>query len=235
MSETTIPQTLADEMFKAGVHFGYSKTRRHPSVIKFIFATKNKVDIVNVEKVAAQLETATKLLAELAAKGKTVLFVGVKPEAREIIKEVAGSLGQPYVTERWVGGMLTNFPEIKRRIDRLADLKEKKENGELDKYTKKERLLLDMEIAKMHSMFYGISTLKKAPDAMFIIDPKREHIALAEANKIGIPVIALASTDSNIKDVMYPIVANDSSLSSIRFFMDRVQKAFRDGGNALSA
>ncbi len=218
---------LVDEMFKAGAHFGYSKTRRHPSIVRYIFTTKNKVDIIDLEKSIDLLEKAEAFVEDCAKKGKVILFVGVKPEAKEIVKEMADKIGMPYVCQRWVGGVLTNFPEIKKRIDRLADLKEKKENGELEKYTKKERLLIDEEIAKMHGLFFGLANMKKIPDALFVVDAKKEHIAVLEAVKVNIPVISLVNTDTNIKDIAYPIVGNDSSRSSIKFFIERIVKAYK--------
>lgn len=222
-------QTLIEALFKAGVHFGYSKTRRHPSTVKYIFTTKNKVDIIDIEKTALQLEKAEAFLKELAAKGKKVLFVGTKPEAREAMRDAADRLNQPYIVERWVGGVLTNWPEIKKRVARLIDLKAKKEAGELAKYTKKEQLLIDEEIAKMHKLFSGLSGLTSKPDALFVIDPKREHIAVAEALRVHIPVIALANTDTNILNITYPIVGNDGSISSISIVAEHAVNAFRGG------
>jgi len=225
MSDSINP--LVDEMFSSGVHFGYSKTRRHPSVARYIFTTKNKVDIIDVEKTAKLLETAEAFMEDCGKKGKVVLFVGVKPEAKELIREMADKIGMPYVCQRWVGGVLTNFPEIKKRIDRLALLKEQKESGELEKYTKKERLLIDEEIAKMHGLFFGLANMKKIPDALFIVDAKREHIAVKEAVKVNIPVIALVNTDTNIKGITYPVVGNDSSRSSIKFFIEKIMNAYK--------
>lgn len=222
-------QTAIEALFKAGAHYGYSKTRRHPSTAKFVYTTKNKVDIIDIEQTALQLEAASDFVKELSSKGKTVLFVGVKPEAKEAVKAGAEKVGQPYIVERWVGGVLTNWPEIKKRIARLTDLKAKKEAGELDKYTKKERLLIDEEIAKMHKLFSGLVEMKGKPDAVFVIDPKREHIAVTEAHKLGIPVIALANTDTNIKGIQYPIVANDGSVSSISYIVDTIVAAYRNG------
>lgn len=222
-------QTAIEALFKAGAHYGYSKTRRHPSTAKFVYTTKNKVDIIDIEQTALQLEAASDFVKELSSKGKTVLFVGVKPEAKEAAKAGAEKVGQPYIVERWVGGVLTNWPEIKKRIARLTDLKAKKEAGELDKYTKKERLLIDEEIAKMHKLFSGLVEMKGKPDAVFVIDPKREHIAVTEAHKLGVPVIALANTDTNIKGIQYPIVANDGSVSSISYIVDTIVAAYRNG------
>lgn len=222
-------ETRIEELFKAGAHYGYSKTRRHPSVAKYIYTTKNKVDIVDIEKTALQLAEAETFVKELSAKGKTIIFVGTKPEAREAVKGDAEKIAQPYVVERWVGGILTNWPEIKKRTARLEDLKAKKEAGELDIYTKKERLLLDEEMAKMHKLFSGLVGMKGKPDALFVVDPKREHIAVTEATKVGIPVIALANTDTNIKSVTYPIVGNDASLASIAYITNALVHAYRGG------
>lgn len=221
MSKTN---ATVDSMFAVGAHFGYSKTRRHPSTAKFIFTTKNRSDIIDIEKTLVQLETAKAFVASLA--GKVILFVGTKPEARAITEAAAVKLSLPYAINRWVGGVLTNFPEIKKRIARLEDLRDKKAKGELDVYTKKERLLIDEEIADMEKNFAGIVSMKKMPDAMFVIDPKKEHIAVTEAHKMHIPVIALLNTDCDMKTVEYPILANDGSTSSIEFFVNEIVSAY---------
>ncbi len=213
-----------DAMFQAGAHFGYSKTRRHASVAKRIFTTKNRVDIIDIEKTALELEKALAFLSDLRANGKIILFVGTKPEAKNIIKAAAERIGMPYVSERWVGGALTNFSEIKKRIARLVDLRDKKSKNELDIYTKKERLLIDKEIADMEKNFSGIVDMKKMPDAMLLIDPKKEHIAVTEATKMHIPTVALLNTDCDMKAVTYPIVGNDASTSSINYFVSELTK-----------
>lgn len=218
-----------EEMFKAGGHFGYSKSRRHPSTAPYIFTTKNGVDIINIEKSEEMLEKVVEQVKALAASGKTVLFVGTKSEARQAIVEAALSLNMPYVNERWVGGTLTNFPEIKKRITKLLDLRDQKEKGELEKYTKKERLLIDREVADMTKNFQGVTGIMKTPDVLFVIDPKKEHIAVTEAHKMKVPVIALMNTDCNIKSVEHPIVANDASVTSIVFFVDKIRDAYRAG------
>lgn len=224
MSEKTI-----EALFNAGTHFGYSKSRRHPTVAKHIYGNKNKVDIINIEHTALQLDRATQMMKELGAKGKVVLFVGVKPEAKEVVKRAAESAGQPYITERWVGGVMTNFPEINKRIQKLIDLKKKKEEGALEKYTKKEKMLIDEEIARMHKLFSGIVDMKKLPDALFIVDPKKEHIAATEAEKSHIPTIALANTDCDISNITYPVVGNDASLSSITLIVETLTEAYKSG------
>ncbi len=218
-----------EEMFKAGAQYGYSKSRRHPSTAPFVFATKNGVDIINIEKTFEQFTKVTELVEGLAQSGKTILFVGTKAEARQAIVETALALSMPYVNERWVGGALTNFPEIKKRIAKLLELREQKEKGGLDKYTKKERLLIDREMDDMTKNFQGITAMTKMPDYMFVIDPKKEHIAVTEAHKMKIPVIGILNTDSNIKQVEHAVVANDASTSSINFFISGIKEAYAKG------
>ncbi len=227
MDKTLNPKI--DEMWKKGAHFGYSKTRRHPSTAPYIFSTKNKNDIINLEKTLESLDKALEFTKDLAPMSKVILFVGSKPEAKEIIKNAASALDMPYVAERWIGGTLTNFTEIKKRIARLEDLRAKKEAGELEVYTKKERLLLDRETDKLNLYFGGLTSLKKAPDAIFLIDPKKEKIAYTEAKKAGVPVIALSNSDCDIKGIDYPIVANDASVTSINFFVQAITDAYKEG------
>jgi len=221
--------TAIEKMFKAGAHYGYSKTRRHPSVSKYIYATKNKGDIINLEKTSALLEDATEFIKNLGAKNKVILFVGTKPEAKTTTKDVAESLNMPYVVERWIGGTLSNFTEIKKRITELENYQKNSIGGGLDKYTKKERVVMAKKMEKLARYYTGLLGLKKAPDALFIIDAKSEHIAATEARKSGIKVISLVNSDSNIKGIDYPIVANDSGIPSIRFFSDAIANAYKEG------
>ncbi len=212
---------------EAGVHYGYSRTRRHPTNSGLIYGTKDKVDIINLDKTIPQIEAAANFLQGLGAAGKTVLFVGVKPESRNAIHEISSLLKQPYVTERWIGGMLTNFPEIKRRINKLEDMREKKASGEYAKFTKKEQLLMSREEERLTKYFGGMVGVSKLPDAVFIIDSKKEHIAVAEARKSNIPVIAIGNTDCSIRGIDYPITANDSSASSIAAILGILKDAFQ--------
>ncbi len=222
-------ENLVEEMFKVGAHYGYSKTRRNPSISPYIHTTKNKTDIIDLEKTAAMLTEAVEFVKKLASQNKTILFVGTKPEAKEAVKNVAESLNMPYVTERWIGGTLSNFTEIKKRITELENYKAQSTTGELEKYTKKERLVLAKKMEKLAKYYTGLLGLKKAPDALFVIDAKTEHIAATEARKCNIPVIAVTNTDSNIKGLEYPIVANDSSIPSIKFFNTQISNAYKAG------
>lgn len=215
-----------DEMFKVGAHFGYSKTRRHASTAPFIFGIKNKVEIIDLEKTEDLLVKALSFVANMAKEGKQILFVGGKNEARGALKIAAESINMPFVDGRWIGGTLTNFPEIKKRLMKLEDLTKQKERGELVKYTKKERLMIDREIANLDRFFSGISSLKDLPKAIVVVDSKKEIIAVNEAKKMNIPVVALCGTDTDITNIDYPIVANDASVSSITFFVNEIAKAY---------
>lgn len=225
--------TIVEKMFKAGAHYGYSKTRRHPSVSKYIYATKNKVDIINLEKTDTLLESALLFVKNLGAQNKTILFVGTKPEAKTATKDMAESLNMPYVTERWIGGTLSNFTEIKKRITELENYRKDSTTGGLDKYTKKERVVMAKKMEKLTRYYSGLIGLKKAPDALFVVDARSEHIAATEARKSGIPVIALVNSDSNIKSLDYPIVANDAGIPSIKFFVTAIGNAYKEGQTSL--
>jgi small subunit ribosomal protein S2 len=222
-------EAIVEEMFKAGAHYGYSKTRRHPSVSSFIYATKNKGDIIDLEKTSVLLSGAVEFVKSLGSQNKVVLFVGTKPEAKVATKNVAESLNMPYVTERWIGGTLSNFTEIKKRIAELENYRKDSAEGGLDKYTKKERVVMAKKMEKLARYYSGLVGLKKSPDAMFIVDGKAEHIALTEAVKGNVPVITLSNSDSNIKSIDYPIVGNDSSIPSIKYFAKAIADAYKAG------
>lgn len=229
MQKTENNEALIEQMFAVGAHYGYSKTRRHPSVSSYIFTTKNKTDIINLEKASVLLETASEFIKSLGARNKVVLFVGTKPEAKEAVKNVAESLNMPYVTARWIGGTLSNFTEIKKRITELENYRKDSTDGGLEKYTKKERVVMAKKMEKLSRYYSGLIGLKKMPDALFIIDSKTEHIAATEAKKSDVPVIALVNSDSNIKSIDYPIVANDASIPSIKLFTALIAKAYKAG------
>jgi len=226
-SSDTLPSV--EKMFEAGAHYGYGKSRRHPSVSSFIYTTKNNGDIIDLEKTSIQLEKTIEFVKNLASQNKIILFVGTKPEAKVVIKDSALSLNMPYVDARWIGGTLSNFSEIKKRIAELEKYGKESATGSLEKYTKKERLVLAKKMEKLSKYYGGLINLKKIPDALFVIDSKAEHIATTEAYKSGIPVIALANSDSNIKKIDYPIVANDSGILSIKLFTSSIVNAYKNG------
>ena len=221
-----------ESMFGAGAHFGLGRSRRHPTVSPFIFGTKNSTDIFDLEKTEALLAKAKAYIAQLAKEGKVILFVGGKKEAAAAVRNSAGALNMPYVDGRFIGGTMTNFGQVRKRVERYEKLISDREKGELLKYTKRERALLDKEIAKLEKMFLGIVSLKKMPDVLFVIDPRREKNAVKEAHDMGIPVIALSGSDCDIREVKYPIVGNDSSKASIQFFVEEVAEAYKKAKTA---
>lgn len=219
-------------MFKAGAHFGYSRARRHASVKPFLFGSKNGVDIIDLEASAAMLQTALQFIETLGKAGKNIIFVGTKSEAKQLVELAAKELDMPYVVSRWVGGTLTNWTEIKKRTSRLKELATKFEKGDLEKYTKKERLLFERELEKLNVEFGGIQALEGAPGALVIVDPREEHIAVEEASKMKVPTIALLNSDCNKQAIDYPVLANDSAIESIKFFLAQVKDAYQRGSRA---
>lgn len=221
-----------ESLFKAGAQFGFVKSRRHPTVKPFIFGVKNKTEIFDLEKTSVLLEKAKAFVASLAGEGKTILFVGGKAEARTAVEEAASSIGMPFVSSRWIGGTLTNFPEIKKRVEKLKTLTTEKERGELAKYTKKERILIDKEIEDLEKKYSGLGDMKDLPAALFVVDSKHEDIAVTEARKQGIPVIALCGSDCNLTKVDYPIVGNDSAKASVSFFAREIASVYKGAKKA---
>jgi small subunit ribosomal protein S2 len=210
---------------KAGLQYGYSRTRRHPSVKPYIEGNANGVDFINLDKTKAQLEEAIAYLKTMQSAGKVILFVGVKPEIRQLVKEVALSVNSPYIAERFIGGTLTNFPQMKKRIEKLHDLLKKKESGELAVYTKKEQLLIQRDIDRLDRDFGGISSLTNLPHAIVIVDPRHEIMCVKEAKLLHIPVVALSNTDCTIEGIQYPIVGNDGSVPAVRFVLETIKEA----------
>jgi small subunit ribosomal protein S2 len=220
---------MIDNLFSVGAHFGFVKSRRHPSVKPYIFGVKNNIEIFDLEKTSEAIEKASNFLEKKGTEGALGLWIGGKSEAREAIKKAGGTLTMPHVAGRWIGGTLSNFSEIKKRIAKLEELTGQRERGELGKYTKKERLLIDREIDKLTIYFGGLTSLKALPKFVLVIDPKKEHIAVTEAKNMGIPVVAIAGTDSNLHIIDYPIPANDASRQSILFIVDALIKAYEKG------
>jgi small subunit ribosomal protein S2 len=216
-------QITKDALKAAGLQYGYSRTRRHPSVKPFIEGNHNGVDFINLDKTKEQLEAAISFLKAVHGAGKVVLFVGVKPEIRQIIKEVALSLNAPYIAERFIGGTLTNFPQMKKRIEKLHDLLKKKETGELAVYTKKEQLLIQRDIDRLDRDFGGISALTNLPAAIVMIDPRHEEMCVKEAARLHIPIVALSNTDCTLEGIEYPIVGNDGSVLSVRYVLEAIK------------
>jgi small subunit ribosomal protein S2 len=216
-----------ESMLEVGAHFGYAKARRHPSTKSFIAGSKNGYEIIDLEKTADQTTKALAFIESIAKDRGQILFVSTKKELGSILKDAALKIDQPYVTGRWIGGTLTNFEEISKRVKRLETLLEQKAKGLLAKYTKKERLMIDREIENLEERFGGITNMKFKPKAVFVIDSKHEDIAVQEARKEKIPVIGISNSDCDVDALNYPILANDSSVKSVRFFIDQIVEAYK--------
>lgn len=221
--------SVVDALFSVGAHFGFIKSRRHPSTKPFIFGVKNKIEIFDLEKTSQSLNKALEFVQDLGTRNAKILFVSGKNEAKAGVTLVAESINMPYVAGRFIGGTLTNFPEIRKRVEKLESLVSQKEKGELVKYTKKERLLIDREIDKLREFFFGLSVMKNLPAALFVVDSKKESIAVKEAKTMGIPVISLSGTDNNLNEVDFPIPGNDASRTSIEFFLQKIADAYKAG------
>lgn len=221
--------SVVDALFSVGAHFGFIKSRRHPSTKPFIFGVKNKIEIFDLEKTSQSLSKALEFVQDLGSRNAKILFVSGKNEAKASVTLVAESINMPYVAGRFIGGTLTNFPEIRKRVEKLESLVSQKEKGELGKYTKKERLLIDREIDKLREFFFGLSVMKNLPAALFVVDSKKESIAVKEAKTMGIPVISLSGTDNNLNEVNFPIPGNDASRTSIEFFLQKIADAYKAG------
>ena len=230
MSTNSSNPALIDRLFKAGSHFGFKKSRRHPSVKPFLFGQKAGNDVFDLEHSAEMLTEAKEVVKKFASEGKTVLFVGTKIEAAKLVRDTAEKLEAPYVVNRWVGGMITNWTEIRKRISRLFELIAQGESGELErKYTKKERVVINREFEKLTTNFGGIRSLERIPDLLVIVDPRYDKIALAEAKEKNIPVVGIMSSDNNVKGVEYPVVMNDTLNASLSLAMAEISAAYAEG------
>ena len=217
---------------EVGAHFGYARARRHPTAAPFLFGTKERSDIFDLDETSRRIEQARIFVASLAQTGRKVLFVGGKNEVISIVKDAAERIDAPYVAGRWIGGTLTNFNNISKRVERLLKLSGERERGELDKYTKKERLLIDREIERLENRFGGLVSMKELPAALFVVDTRHEIHAVREANQLGIPVIGLSSSDCDFSLIQHPIPANDTSVRCVRLISTMVADAYAEGRRA---
>jgi small subunit ribosomal protein S2 len=210
------------ELLESGVHFGHQTKRWNPKMKPFIFDVRNGIHIINLSKTVEQLEAACDFLATAVRKGGKILFVGTKKQAQQCVKETAKECGQFYVTERWLGGTMTNFNTIKTSIKRLKEIEKMDADGSINNYVKQEQSMIHRELARLHKYFDGISSMDKHPAALFVVDIKREHNAVAEARKLKIPIVALVDTNSDPDLVTYPIASNDDAIRSVRMIMATV-------------
>ena len=217
-------------LFDTGAHFAQVKSRRHPSMKPFLVGMKGRQEIIDLVKTSEQLEAAKTVMSTLAKEGKTILFVGGKVEIAALVKKAAQDMSAPFVAARWLGGTISNWNEIKKRIDRLAELTDKGAAGTLAKqHTKLELVYIGREKKRLEERLDGITTLTKRPDALLVVDTKHEKHAVKEANDAGIPIIAIMSSDCNLKEAAYPIVANDTSRETVRLILSELTEAFLKG------
>ena len=219
------------DMLKSGVHFGHQKSKRHPNMESYIFTTRNNVNIIDLEQTEELLGKAMEAAKQLAAAGKTILFVGTKNQASAIVKKYAEECGMPFVENRWLGGTLTNFDNVIQVPRKLTKLKKDQESGELGKYTKKEQLEFSREIEKLTETVGGLETLEKLPDAVFIVDLREEKTAMREAVQMKIPVLAVCDTNVDPLHVEYTIPANDDAVKSIELLVGAMASAVTEGKN----
>ncbi len=216
-----------EEMAEAGLHLGHKTSKIHPKMKPYIYGVRSTIHIIDLEKTAKKMEEALKFVSDLLSEKKTLLIVGTKVQARKSIKELAGKYDLPYVVERWPGGLFTNFKSIKKRVEHLKDLEEKKKKGEFEKYTKKEQIELDREIDRLETKFGGIKNLEGLPEAIFVLDMKKDNLAIREAVKKGVKVVAVADTNVDPSQADYVIPASDDALSSIQYILSQLEKVLK--------
>src|SRR5579884_2958438 len=217
------------QLLEAGVHFGHQTRRWNPKMKPFIYTERNGIHIIDLQKTVGALEQAYAYVEDVTRRGGHVLFVGTKKQAQEAIAEEAGRAGQYFVNQRWLGGLLTNFKTIQERLRRLEELEQMRSSGAMDRLPKKEQLHLQDEIAKLTRLLGGIRGMKRLPEALFIVDTKKEHIAVHEAERLGIPVVALVDTNTNPDEVTYPIPANDDAIRAVRLLSSKIADAAAEG------
>ena len=217
------------QLLEAGVHFGHQTRRWDPKMAEYIFQARNGIHIIDLQKTSKKIDEAYAFLKEQVEEGKTVLFVGTKKQAQECVKEAAEKSGMYYVDQRWLGGMLTNFGTIRNRVQRLKDLEKMQEDGTFDVLPKKEVILLKKEMAKLERNLGGIKDMEEIPGVIFLVDPKKEHIAVLEAKKLGIPVIGLVDTNCNPEEVDYAIPGNDDAIRAVKLITDVLANAIIEG------
>ena len=217
------------QLLEAGVHFGHQTRRWNPKMARFIFTERNGIYIIDLQKTVRKMEEAYNYVKTLSSEGGTILFVGTKKQAQEAMKDEALRCNMFYVNERWLGGMLTNFQTIQKRIDRLRKLEEMEEQGTFALLPKKEVLQLRHEMERLQKYLAGIKDMKKLPDAIFVVDPRKEHIAIAEAHKLGIPVVGTVDTNCDPDEIDYAIPANDDAIRAVKLLTAKIADAILEG------
>lgn len=224
-----MPVVSMKQLLEAGVHFGHQTRRWNPKMAEYIFTERNGIYIIDLQKTVKKLDEAYTFVKELSSNGGEMIFVGTKKQAQDSIKEEAEKCGMPYVNARWLGGMLTNFKTIRRRVNRLAQLKEMSVDGTFDMLPKKEVIKLNLEIEKLEKFMGGITEMKKIPQAMFIADPRKERIAVSEAKKLNIPIVAIVDTNCDPDEIDYVIPGNDDAIRAVKLLAGAMADAIIEG------
>ena len=221
--------TNFDQLLEAGVHFGHLKRKWNPAMAPYIFMERNGIHIIDLYKTVAKVEDAAAALKQIAKSGKKVLFVATKKQAKQVVAEKAASVNMPYVIERWPGGMLTNFPTIRKAVKKMATIDKMTKDGTFDNLSKREKLQVTRQRAKLEKTLGSIADLTRLPSALFVVDVMKEHIAVREANRLGIPVFAMVDTNSDPSNIDYVIPANDDATKSIEVILNAVYGAMQEG------
>ena len=236
MTQTATPRVVSIKaLLEAGAHFGHQTNRWNPKMRPYIFTARNGIHIIDLQKTVYGLTSAYNFITDLTARGEKVLFVGTKKQAQEAVAEEASRSGQFYITQRWLGGTLTNFTTIKARLKRLADLETQRDRGDFSRLTKAEGLKLEEEINKLNRVFGGIKTMDRLPSAIFIIDPHKEELAVKEAATVGVPIVAMVDTNCNPDPINYVIPCNDDAIRGIRLMTGKIAEAALEGQHRREA
>ena len=218
-----------DQLLEAGVHFGHLKRKWNPAMAPYIFMERNGIHIIDLYKTVAKVDEAAEIMKNLAKQGKKILFVATKKQAKQVVADKASSIGMPYVIERWPGGMLTNFPTIRKAIKKMASIDKMTNDGTFDNLSKREKLQITRQRAKLEKTLGSIVDLTRLPSALFVVDVMKEHIAVREANRLGIPVIGMVDTNSDPSNIDYVIPANDDATKSVEFILGAICEAMNEG------
>lgn len=224
-----------EAMMQAGIHLGHAKTKNHPAMQPYLYGVRNTVALIDLVKTKEKLGSALEFVRDAVKKGGLILLVGTRPASRAIILEVAQKTGMPYFTERWIGGTLTNFKVIRQRVEYMERLEKEKATGELEKYTKRERMKKEEEIVRLKRFFDGLRTLRHPPQAVFVVDTTHDTTAVREARRAKIPLVALCDTNADISVIDHPIPSNDDALSAVRYMVGKIGGAIEEGQRQAGA
>lgn len=223
-----------EEMARAGLHLGHHTSRVNPKMKPYVFGSRSDIAIIDLDKAVERIAEALEFIAKSRLKGKTLLLIGTKIQIKDTLKNIALECNIPYISERWLGGTFTNFPTLKKRIDYFKDLEKKKASGDLEKYTKKERANFEKELKDLEIKYGGIKNMDKLPDIIFVCDMIKDKLAISEAKKKGITVIAITDVDADLSKVDYPLPANDDAISSVKYILEKIKKVILENQPAAA-